>query len=98
MQASKKIPFDDPNVLLGVRALYLLSNLAIIAIYFYVGMQIDKKKGMPPSAAITCVFVDADSSSPQTAPSSNTSNPLLWVAPKSQRPSPPPSTPTTSNN
>lgn len=46
MQASKKIPFDDPNVLNGVRALYVISNLIIAGIYVYVGMQIDKKKGM----------------------------------------------------
>ncbi len=45
MQASKKIPFEDPNVLLGVRVLYVLTNLIIIGIYVYVGMQIDKKKG-----------------------------------------------------
>jgi hypothetical protein len=45
MQASKKIPFDDPNVLNGVRALYVISNLIIAGIYVYVGMQIDKKKG-----------------------------------------------------
>lgn len=45
MQVSKKIPFDDPNVLNGVRALYVVSNLLIAGIYFYVKMQIDKKKG-----------------------------------------------------
>ena len=45
MQASKKIPFDDPNVFLGIRALYIVSNLIIVGIYVYVGMQIDKKKG-----------------------------------------------------
>ncbi|KAK6437902.1 phosphate transporter (Pho88), partial [Oleoguttula sp. CCFEE 5521] len=44
MQASKKVPFDDPNVLNGVRALYVVSNLIIAGIYFYVKMQIDKKK------------------------------------------------------
>ncbi|KAK3684420.1 phosphate transporter (Pho88) [Vermiconidia calcicola] len=44
MQASKKIPFDDPNVLNGVRGLYILSNLIILGIYLYVGMQIDKIK------------------------------------------------------
>lgn len=46
MQVSKKIPFDDPNVLNGVRALYIVSNLIIAGIYFYVKTQIDKKKGM----------------------------------------------------
>lgn len=46
MQASKKVPFEDPNVLNGVRALYVISNLIIAGIYVYVGMQIDKKKGI----------------------------------------------------
>ncbi len=45
MQASKKVPFDDPNVLNGVRALYVISNLIIVGIYVYVGMKIDKQKG-----------------------------------------------------
>ena len=45
MQISKKIPFDDPNVLNGVRALYVISNIIIAAIYFYVQMQINKKNG-----------------------------------------------------
>ena len=46
MQASKKIPFDDPNVLNGVRALYVLSNVIIVGVYLYIKMQIDKKRGM----------------------------------------------------
>ncbi|KAI9846741.1 MAG: hypothetical protein M1838_001148 [Thelocarpon superellum] len=46
MQVSKKIPFDDPNVLNGVRAAYVLSNVIIVAIYLYVQMQINQKKDM----------------------------------------------------
>ncbi|KAF2463697.1 inorganic phosphate transport PHO88 [Lindgomyces ingoldianus] len=46
MQISKKIPFDDPNVLNGVRALYVLSNVIIAGIYFYVQAQINKKNDM----------------------------------------------------
>lgn len=46
MQVSKKIPFDDPNVLNGVRALYIVSNILIAGVYFYVKMQIDKKRGV----------------------------------------------------
>jgi hypothetical protein len=45
MQISKKIPFDDPNVLNAVRALYVVSNLIIAGIYFYVQQQINKKNG-----------------------------------------------------
>ncbi|KAF1915682.1 inorganic phosphate transporter Pho88 [Ampelomyces quisqualis] len=46
MQISKKIPFDDPNVLNGVRALYVISNIIIAGIYFYVQQQINKKNDM----------------------------------------------------
>ncbi|KAK8205311.1 phosphate transporter (Pho88) [Zalaria obscura] len=46
MQASKKVPFEDPNVLNGVRALYIVSNLIIAGVYFYVQMQINKKRDM----------------------------------------------------
>jgi Ca2+/Na+ antiporter len=46
MQAAKKIPFEDPNVLNGVRALYILSNVIIFGVYMYTKMQIDKKRGM----------------------------------------------------
>ena len=45
MQISKKVPFDDPNVLNGVRALYVLSNIIIAGIYLYVQQQINKKNG-----------------------------------------------------
>jgi hypothetical protein len=46
MQVSKKIPLDDPNVLNIVRAVYVLSNVIIIAVYAYVHFLINKKKGM----------------------------------------------------
>lgn len=46
MQISKKIPFDDPNVLNGVRALYIVSNLIIASIYLYVQNKINQKNGM----------------------------------------------------
>ncbi|KAI1281569.1 putative phosphate transporter [Xylaria sp. FL0933] len=46
MQVSKKIPFDDPTVLNGVRALYVGSNIIIAAIYGYVMLQINKKKDL----------------------------------------------------
>lgn len=46
MQGAKKIPFDDPLVLNGIRAIYVLSNLAILGVYLYVQSQINKKKDM----------------------------------------------------
>jgi hypothetical protein len=49
MQISKKIPFDDPTVLTGVRALYIVSNVIIAGIYFYVQQQINKKNGASPT-------------------------------------------------
>lgn len=49
MQVAKKVPFDDPNVLNGVRGLYILSNLIIMGIYYYIKIQIDKKKGAQPT-------------------------------------------------
>lgn len=45
MQVSKKIPFDDPQVLMGVRAMYIISNLIILGIYLYIGQKINAKKG-----------------------------------------------------
>lgn len=48
MQISKKVPFDDPNVLNGVRALYIVSNIIILSIYLYVQAQINKKNGAFP--------------------------------------------------
>jgi hypothetical protein len=45
MQLSKKIPFEDPTVLNGARALYIVSNLIIAGLYLYIQAQINKKKG-----------------------------------------------------
>ena len=45
MQISKKIPFDDPQTLLGVRVLYIVSNVIIAGIYFYLQYKINQKKG-----------------------------------------------------
>lgn len=44
MQLAKQIDFKDPNILMGVRAMYIISNLIIVGIYLYVKMQIEKKK------------------------------------------------------
>ena len=45
MQISKKVPFENENVLNGVRAMYILSNVIIVGIYLYVQAQINKKNG-----------------------------------------------------
>ena len=46
MQVSKKIPFDDPQVLLAVRILYIVTNIVISGIYLYLQNKINAKKGM----------------------------------------------------
>ena len=64
MQVSKKIPFDDPQVLMGVRALYIVSNLIIVGIYLYMQQKINAKKGGSPLplshdyVALTTMFKD----------------------------------------
>jgi tRNA U54 and U55 pseudouridine synthase Pus10 len=47
MQVSKRIPFEDPQVLMGVRILYVVSNLIIFGMYFYISTKIKAKRGMP---------------------------------------------------
>ncbi|EHK16110.1 uncharacterized protein TRIVIDRAFT_65070 [Trichoderma virens Gv29-8] len=46
MQVTKKIPFEDENVLNLVRAIYIGSNVIIAALYFYIQIQINRKKDM----------------------------------------------------
>jgi len=44
MQAGKKVPLDNPDVLNIVRAVYVFSNIIIASVYFYCTMQVNKKK------------------------------------------------------
>lgn len=46
MQVSKQVPFDDPQVLLGVRGFYIISNLIIAAIYLFIQQKINSKKDL----------------------------------------------------
>lgn len=46
MQLAKKIPFEDPQVLLLVRGLYILSNVIIAGVYLVTQAKISGKKGM----------------------------------------------------
>jgi len=50
MQVSKRVPFDDPQVLMGVRILYVVSNLIIFGLYYYIGMNIKAKRGTSADA------------------------------------------------
>ena len=63
MQVSKKIPFEDPQVLIGVRVLYVVSNLIILGIYFYCQQKINARKGecndsVEPATHADCVSQD----------------------------------------
>ncbi|KAJ5566739.1 phosphate transporter [Penicillium hispanicum] len=46
MQLAKKVPFDNPDVLMLVRGMYVLSNVIILGVYLYTQAQINKKKDM----------------------------------------------------
>lgn len=46
MQLAKKVPFEDPDVLMLVRGMYILSNVLILSIYLYTQTKINSKKGM----------------------------------------------------
>ena len=49
-QVAKNLPFDDSQVLMGIRGLYLLSNLIITGIYLYLRMKINYNKGQLSTA------------------------------------------------
>lgn len=46
MQVSKKIPFEDPTVLLAVRVLYVVSNLIIFGLYYFISTKIKARKDL----------------------------------------------------
>jgi len=43
MQIARRIPFDDPQVLLYVRVGYVVSQVVCIAVYLYISAKIKKK-------------------------------------------------------
>ncbi|KAK2464145.1 hypothetical protein APHAL10511_003838 [Amanita phalloides] len=43
MQVARKIPFDNPQVLLYVRIAYVTTQAVILAVYYYVSTQIKNK-------------------------------------------------------
>jgi len=45
MQVSKRIPFEDPTWLNGIRGMYILSNILIVGIYLLVAKKIKTKNG-----------------------------------------------------
>ncbi|KAK9474371.1 inorganic phosphate transporter Pho88 [Dipodascopsis tothii] len=46
MQLAKKIPFEDPQVVMYARMAYLASNVIIFSLYFYTRVMINKKNDM----------------------------------------------------
>lgn len=55
MQVSKRVPFEDPTVLNYIRAMYILSNIIILGLYFLTGQKIKSKNGMSNSPASQAV-------------------------------------------
>ena len=45
MQVSKRIDWEDPNVLTNIRLMYLASNVIMFSVFAYIYLQIQKKAG-----------------------------------------------------
>ncbi|KAL1949979.1 hypothetical protein VTO73DRAFT_8860 [Trametes versicolor] len=43
MQVAKRVPFEDPQVLIYVRIAYVATQAVVLAVYYYVAQQIRKK-------------------------------------------------------
>ena len=37
---AKKVPFDDPQVLTYVRIAYVATQITVLGVYYYVGLQV----------------------------------------------------------
>lgn len=46
IQVSRKVDFENPDVLMGCRAAYIGSNLLIALVYIFIQFKINGKKGM----------------------------------------------------
>lgn len=53
MQLAKKVPFEDPQVLMLVRGCYILSNILILAVHLFTQFKINQKKGMSRSCVVS---------------------------------------------
>lgn len=58
IQVSRKVPFDNPDVLMGCRVGYLVSNVLIAAIYVYIQAKINSKKGASRAREVAQSAVD----------------------------------------
>jgi hypothetical protein len=52
MQLAKKVPFEDPQVLMLVRGCYILSNVLILVLHLWTQLKINQKKGMSRAPTI----------------------------------------------
>ncbi|OBZ72342.1 Inorganic phosphate transport protein PHO88 [Grifola frondosa] len=46
MQVARKIPFDDPQILTYVRIGYVVSQVVVLGVYYYVAMKIKQKNDL----------------------------------------------------
>lgn len=82
MQASKKIPLEDPYVVNIVRAVYILSNVLIVGVYFYMQSKINAKKGKKWLIHASLDFASVILTSHQISPRSSMSSRRNWAAPR----------------
>ncbi|KAG5355093.1 Inorganic phosphate transport protein [Yarrowia sp. B02] len=46
MQVSKRVPFEDPQVLMGIRILYVVAQVLVLGLYLYTRSIITKKNDL----------------------------------------------------
>ncbi|RDX41835.1 inorganic phosphate transporter [Lentinus brumalis] len=62
MQLAKRVPFDDPEVLTYVRIAYVVTQVTVLAVYYYVGQQIKKKNDLTVLKYVEPNAMDKDNS------------------------------------
>ncbi|KAH9937906.1 inorganic phosphate transporter [Epithele typhae] len=62
MQVARRIPFDDPQVLMYVRIAYVTTQITVLGMYYYVGLQIKKKNDQTVLKYVEPNAMDKDAS------------------------------------
>ncbi|KAF7789736.1 hypothetical protein EIP86_000682 [Pleurotus ostreatoroseus] len=76
MQVARKIPFDDPQVLTYVRIAYVVTQIVVLGVYYYVSAKIRAKNDQ---TVLKYVCQPNGTTSPSSAPSDLNTFPLAYT-------------------